>query len=69
MILTNLQKGVDVAQEILRLTIPRIPQKRECACATALRDAIATLPEYISDEAKADLKLLIRKYLDKRKIG
>ena len=69
MILTNLQKGVDVAQEILRLTIPRIPQKRECACATALKDAIATLPEYISDEAKADLKLLIRKYLDKRKIG
>lgn len=69
MILTNLQKGVDVAQEILRLTIPRIPQKRECACATALKDAIATLPEYISDEAKSDLKLLIRKYLDKRKIG
>ena len=69
MILTNLQKGVDVAQEILRLTIPRIPQKRECACATALKDAITTLPEYISDEAKSDLKLLIRKYLDKRKIG
>ena len=69
MILTNLQKGVGVAQEILRLTIPGIPQKRECACATALKDAIATLPEYISDEAKSDLKLLIRKYLDKRKIG
>jgi len=69
MILNNLQKGVDVAQEILRLTIPRIPQKRECACATALEDAIATLPEYISDEAKSDLKLLTRKYLDKRKIG
>jgi len=69
MILPNLQKGVDVAKEILRLTIPRIPQKRECACATALKDAIATLPEYISDEAKSDLKLLIRKYLDKRKIG
>jgi len=69
MILTNLQKGVDVAQEILRLTIPRIPQKRECACSTALKDAIATLPEYISDEAKSDLKLLIRKYLERRKFG
>jgi 5'-methylthioadenosine phosphorylase len=69
MILTNLKKGVEITREILKLAIPQIPQKRECACATALKDAIATLPEYISDEAKADLKLLIRKYLDKRKIG
>jgi len=65
MILTNLQKGVDVAKEILRLTIPGIPQKRECACATALKDAIATSRKYISAEAKRDLRLLIGKYLDK----
>lgn len=65
MILTNLQKGVDVAKEILRLTIPGIPQKRECACATALKDAIATSQKYISAEAKRDLRLLIGKYLDK----
>jgi 5'-methylthioadenosine phosphorylase len=69
MILTNLKKGVEITREILKLAIPQIPQKRDCICATALKDAIATLPEYISDEAKSDLKLLIRKYLDKRKIG
>jgi 5'-methylthioadenosine phosphorylase len=63
MILTDLQKGVDAAREILRLTIPRITQKRECACVTALKNAIATSPEYISDKARTDLKMLIGKYL------
>jgi len=65
MILTNLQKGVDVSKEILRLTISQIPQNRKCACATALKDAIATSQKYISAEAKRDLRLLIGKYLDK----
>ena len=69
MILTNLQKGVDVAQEILRLAIPRIPQIHECACATALKDAIATSQKYISAETKRDLRLLIGKYLDKAEFG
>jgi 5'-methylthioadenosine phosphorylase len=63
MILSNLQKGVDTARKILQLAIPSIPQKRNCACATALKDAIATPPEYISDKAKRDLAPLIGKYL------
>ncbi len=62
-ILTNLQTGVDTAREVLRLAIPNIPQERNCACAAALKDAIATSPEYISDRAKVDLALLIGKYL------
>ena len=63
MILTNLQTGVNTAREVLRLAIPNIPQERKCACAAALKDAIATSPEYISDRAKVDLALLIGKYL------
>ena len=66
MILTNLQKGVATAKKILRLTIPRIPQKRDCACATALKDAIVTSPKYIPEKTKEDLALLIGKYLSKR---
>ena len=69
MILSNQQKRVDVAKEILRLAIPRMPQNRECACATALKGAIATSLEYISAEAKRDLRLLIGKYLDRREFG
>ena len=65
MILTNLRKGVDTARRILKLTIPSIPHKRDCVCATALKDAIATSPKYISDRAKKDLALLIGKYLSK----
>ncbi len=62
-ILTNLQTGVDTASKVLRLAIPNIPQERNCACATALKDAIATSPEYISNRVKVDLALLIGKYL------
>jgi len=62
-ILTNLQTGVDTARKVLKLAIPNIPQERNCACATALKNAIATSPEYISDRAKVDLALLIGKYL------
>ncbi len=65
MILTNLQKGADTAKKILKLAIPSIPQNRDCACATALEDAIATSPDYVSAKAKKDLDLLIGKYLSK----
>ncbi len=65
MILTNLQKGVDTARRILKLTIPSIPESRDCACANALKDAIATSSKYISDKAKEDLAPFIGKYLSK----
>ncbi len=64
-ILTNLEKGIDTAKKILKLIIPLIPSKRDCACATALKSAIVTSPKYISDRAKKDLDLLIGKYLSK----
>jgi len=62
-ILTNLQKGVDTVKKILKLIIPSIPQSRDCACATALKDAIATSPTYIPEKTKEDLALLIGKYI------
>ncbi len=62
-ILTNLQTGVDTARKVLKLAIPNIPQERNCACTIALKDAIATSPEYISDRVKVDLALIIGKYL------
>ena len=64
-ILTNLEKGIDTAKKILKLIIPLIPSKRNCACATALKSAIVTSPKYISDRAKKDLDLLIGKYLNR----
>jgi len=64
MILSNLVRGVDIAKKILRLSIPLIPQKRDCACATALKDAIVTAPQYIPEKIKRDLDPFIGKYLD-----
>lgn len=63
MVFANLQKGVDAARKVLRLAIPDIPRERDCPCATALKDAIATSPKYISDKAKENLALLIGKYV------
>jgi len=63
MILTNLRKGIDTVKSILKLLLPSIPQKRNCACASALKDAIATEKKYIPDKVKEELELLLRGYL------
>jgi 5'-methylthioadenosine phosphorylase len=63
MILTNLRKGIDTVKKILKLLLASIPQKRDCACAGALKYAIATNTKYIPKKKKKELGLLIGKYL------
>jgi 5'-methylthioadenosine phosphorylase len=63
MILTNLRKGIDTVKRILKLLLPSIPQKQDCACASALKYAIATGKKYIPKEKRKELGLLIGKYL------
>jgi len=63
MILTNLRKGIDATKKVLRLLLPSIPQRRDCACASALKYAIATEKKYIPKEKRNELALLIGKYL------
>jgi len=63
MILTNLRTGIDTVKRILKLLLPSIPQKRDCACAIALKHAIATNIKYIPKEKKKELRLLIGRYL------
>jgi 5'-methylthioadenosine phosphorylase len=65
MILTNLQKGLDTVQKILRLVLRLIPERRDCACASALKYAIATERECMPRKKKEELRLLIGKYLEK----
>jgi len=64
MILGTLQKGIDTVRRILKLLLPSIPQKRDCACANALKYAIATETKYIPKKKRKELELLIGKYLD-----
>jgi 5'-methylthioadenosine phosphorylase len=63
MILTNLRKGIDTIKRILKLLLPSIPQKRDCACASALKYAIVTGRKYVPKEKRKELGLLIDKYL------
>jgi len=64
-ILDTLHKNVDTARKIIKLAVGRIPEKRDCGCATALETAIVTAPEMIPDEQRKKLDLLIGKYLTK----
>ncbi len=66
MILTNLRKGVDTVKRVLKLLLPSIPERRDCACASALEHAVVTDAKYVSENKKKELELLIGKYLGRR---
>ncbi len=63
MVIANLRQNVSRAKSIIRTAVSRIPDKRECGCAQALKDAIITAPDKISDNMKRELELLIGKYV------
>lgn len=63
-ILGYLQANAEMAQRILRASIPRAAaRKRDCACATALQYAIVTDPALIPAETKRDLAPIIGRYV------
>jgi 5'-methylthioadenosine phosphorylase len=62
-ILKTQRQQTQKIREIIMLTVSRIPDKRKCECATALKTAIVTDPELIPPEQKEKLKLLTGKYL------
>ena len=47
MALENLARNVNTAKRIIDIAAGRIPQRRECICAEALRNAIITAPDRI----------------------
>ena len=65
-ILNVLRRNTDTIKKIIKLAVTRIPEKRNCDCATALKTAIATAPNLIPAEQKKKLDLLIGKYLTER---
>lgn len=64
MIVANLMQSVDAAKEIIKSASAQLPTRRECGCATALKDAIITSKESIPPHRKQELALLIGKYLE-----
>lgn len=61
--IANLLKNVATAKEILATLVSRIPETRECECATALERGIITARDLIPAQMKRDLNLLIGKYV------
>ena len=62
-VLRNLNKNVSHAKKILQTMVPRIPERRDCPCATALEKAIMTDVHAIPKETRKKLGVLINKYL------
>ena len=62
-ILNNQRQQIEKIREIIRLAVSRIPDRRACECAEALKTAIVTDPKLIPPEQKEKLKLIIGKYL------
>jgi 5'-methylthioadenosine phosphorylase len=63
MILNNQRHSVNTAKKIIELAAVRISEARNCVCATALNNAIATAPELIPEKVKKDLHIIIGKYI------
>jgi len=63
MVLDIMHKYIDTAKKIIKLAVARMPQRRDCGCATALKTALITDPRLIPPEQKKKLDLLIGKYL------
>jgi len=63
MIVANLQRNVQVAQQLIAEAVERVPSERDCPCGSALATAIITSPDAISEQTKRDLAPLISKYV------
>lgn len=62
-IIQNLLKNVENAKKILKGVMPNLPKERKCICESALKDAIVTSPDAITEEAKKRLDIIIGRYI------
>jgi 5'-methylthioadenosine phosphorylase len=64
-ILTTMRNNIDFAKETIKRAAGRVPQKRNCACASALGPALVTDLSLVPEEQRQKLDLLIGKYIKK----
>jgi 5'-methylthioadenosine phosphorylase len=62
-ILGIMHLNTDTARKIIKLAVARIPEKRNCSCPTALKNAIITDLKLIPAKQRKKLGLLIGKYI------
>ncbi|MCP4652617.1 MAG: S-methyl-5'-thioadenosine phosphorylase [Candidatus Omnitrophica bacterium] len=67
MILENLRKNVDNSKKILKEVISMVGEERTCECKDALKYAIVTQAQFISNEVKNKLQVIAGKYINESK--
>jgi 5'-methylthioadenosine phosphorylase len=63
MVIRTLNKNTEKAQKAIFQLLNNLPEKRSCACDSALASAIITHPSAISPSTRLKLDLLVKKYL------
>ncbi|RJQ44044.1 MAG: S-methyl-5'-thioadenosine phosphorylase [Gaiellales bacterium] len=62
-VIETVNANVGMAKKIVETVVPRIPETRECECATAMQYGVMTAPDAIPAETKEKLKDIIGKYI------
>lgn len=62
-VLHVLTQNVELARKTVRQLAQSLPDRRDCSCASALKNAIITDRSRIPEQVKSDLKPIIGKYL------
>jgi len=62
-VLRILAQSTKIAKSAIRNAVRRLPENRECVCATALKHALITGKKFIPEKTKKDLEVIIGKYL------
>jgi len=63
MLIAHLMKNSENVQRLIKKTLRELPDKFECNCQSALKNALITDPAVIPPETKERLKLIIGKYV------
>lgn len=69
MIVANLLRNVEVSRRAVRLALQRLPERRECGCAEALKDAIVTSLDIVPEATLRRLGPIIGKYAGQKVSG
>jgi 5'-methylthioadenosine phosphorylase len=62
-VLKILAQSTKTAKSVIRYAIRNLPEKRDCICSTALKNALITGKKFIPDRVKKDLEPIIGKYI------
>ncbi len=63
MVVNNLHKNIENSKKILHGLIKNLPQRRNCGCRDALKNAIITDKKLIPAKIKNDLDIIIGRYV------